>query len=52
MTTSIQLTGTEDPVEIAAVVAALARPPKDVRPSGYERWRNQRAAALRASRAS
>lgn len=52
MTAAIRVTGTDDPVEIAAVVAALTRRTQPVQVTGYERWRRSRVGALRASRAS
>ena len=46
--TPLRVTGTTDPAEIAAVLAAVssarARQPE---PSGYERWRQTRLAAVR-----
>ena len=49
--TVVRVTGTQDPVEIAAALTAIAaRPSAAAAPSGYERWRAVRLAALRASR--
>ena len=50
MTGVIRVTGTSEPSEIAAVVAALAsRSGEGPEISGYERWRRVRTAALRTS---
>ena len=47
-----RVTGTTEPAEIAAVLAALAGAAHDTpQTSAYERWRRTRTAALRASRA-
>jgi hypothetical protein len=49
--TTVRVTGTADPAEIAAALAAVAaRAVDDPPPSAYERWRAGRVAALRASR--
>ncbi len=47
----VLVTGTSDPVEIAVALAALqTRAPENPAPSGYDRWRAERLAALRVSR--
>ncbi len=48
----IRVTGTSEPIDIAAVLAALATRTDDTpQPSAYERWRRSRIEALRGSRA-
>lgn len=45
----IEVRGTDDPIEIAATVAAVLEAAGRTAETGYERWRRQRLAALRAS---
>lgn len=52
----VRVRGTDDPTEIAAVVAAVvgaasaaSTRPRQTASDGYERWRRQRLAALRAT---
>lgn len=48
----VRVTGTSEPADIAAVLAALAGRTHDTpKLSAYEHWRRTRTAALRASRA-
>jgi hypothetical protein len=46
----VRVTGTTDPADIAAVVAALAGRGSEAPVDAYEQWRRRRTAALRASR--
>jgi len=55
MSAAVRVTGTTDPAEIAAVIAAISAArvggADTATPvSGYEQWRQRRVAALRASR--
>jgi hypothetical protein len=51
LTGVVMVTGTTDPGEIVAALTAIAaRKPLRHVTAGYELWRSQRAAALRASR--
>ncbi len=45
---TVEVRGSANAEELAAVVAVLSRP-ADPLPSGYERWRAGRIAALRTS---
>ena len=48
---SVRITGTDDPVEIAAALAVLSgRPDTEREPTGYDKWRVTRVTALRRSR--
>ena len=46
----VRVTGTTDPAEIAAALAALAGRSEAPLITVYEQWRRRRTAALRASR--
>ena len=51
--TAVRVTGTTDPAEIAAVLAAVSAASRSQpQPSGYERWRRQRIEALRRTATS
>jgi hypothetical protein len=50
MTDVVRVTGTSDPEEIAAVLAALTTRPRAPEIGSYERWRRTRTSALRATR--